>query len=564
MLRQFFLIFRFVRIVPWLWFRFLNWRRLRIKNLDYIRFVLPAQMDSLPESRGWLRRRIQGDPPLSLSELDRAFLRIVDDPRPKGVILHLSALQMPMADLQSLCRSILRLREAGKQVICFALEYDTATYYLASAADQILLQPGGDLMTLGLRLETIYLKDALDSIGVQLEKVAVSPYKSAFDQAVRSKPTPESDAQMNWLLDSRYNLLIEAVAAGRGKSHDAVRAMIDSAPHLDYDALQAGWVDAVLNEEGIPSNLGTEHIVAWEKAKKVLLKKWRKRSAGYVALLPIRGVIVPGKSAQPPIDIPIPLIGSDRAGDRTVVQQVRQLQADQQARAVILYVDSPGGSAAASEAMTSALNELAKDRPLVVYMNNVAASGGYYVSTAGRWIVAQPGTITGSIGVITAKPTTQGLFEKLHANRVEYIRGANMSLQTDVAPYTPAQREQVQRMVNHLYDLFKRRVASSRNMTMDAVEAIAGGRVWTGEQALAHGLVDELGDLQTALKKARELANLPDDAPLVMPKFKEDIPLPPKLVVQPDPASALRYGYEGLRLIFNSRAQFLLPFVFRE
>lgn len=546
------------------WFGFTNWRRGRFKDLDYVWLALPSHLDALPAPRPWFVRRVMGDPPMSLVELEQAFRRIADDPRPRGVILYVSGLHLPLADVQTLRGSLSRLRQAGKKVVCYAKNYDMAAYYLSSAADQVLIQPGGELMTLGLRLETVYLKDALDMIGVQLDKVAISPYKSAFDQLTRRDPAPENEAQINWVLDSRYDMIVHDIAAGRSRPAEAVRAMIDTAPHLDTTALEAGWIDGVMNQEGIAAHLGIQHIVPWERADKLLLKKWRKRARRYVALLPVRGTIIDGKSGSPPVDLPIPLVGSERAGDVTVIQHVRQLMDDDSAAAVILYVDSPGGSAAASEAITAALDQLAKDRPLVVYMNNLAASGGYYVATSGRWIVAQPGTLTGSIGVLAAKPVTQGLFEKLHTRRFEYVRGANAGLMTDFAPYTQAQRDQMWQYVTHLYDLFTRRVAASRKMTQDVVNAVGGGRIWTGKQALEHGLVDELGDLQTALHKAREMANLPEDAPLILPKFKDDAFLPPRLAQPANPMAGLHYLQEGVRLLFNNQALFLVPFVFRE
>jgi protease-4 len=158
-----------------------NWRRRRFKKLDYITFILPRSLPPLPEPRTWLHRRVLGAPRLSLWELERRFERIVDDPRPKGVILHLRGFAMPLADLQTLRNSILRLRQRGKKVVCFAQSYDNATYYVASAADQTLFQPGGSTMTLGFVQRSVFLKDALGALGVSLDVVAISPFKTAYD-----------------------------------------------------------------------------------------------------------------------------------------------------------------------------------------------------------------------------------------------------------------------------------------------------------------------------------------------------------------------------------------------
>jgi protease-4 len=266
--------------------------------------------------------------------------------------------------------------------------------------------------------------------------------------------------------------------------------------------------------------------------------------------------MTPGESMSPPVDLPIPFVGGERAGDQTIVRQVRALMKDERAAAVVLFIDSGGGAVVAAEAMTSALDELAKTRPLVVYMNAVAASGGYYVATPARWIVAQPGTITGSIGVITAKPITGGLREKLHVNALAFTRGANADLYSDDAPFSEAQRAQVRASIESTYRQFVARVAASRRMSAEAVDAVSGGRVWTGEQALAHGLVDQLGDLRAALAKARELASLPDDAPVALVGGKAK-PLPPQLAA--DPAAALRYPLDNARALVNGTAQVIMP-----
>jgi protease-4 len=206
--------------------------------------------------------------------------------------------------------------------------------------------------------------------------------------------------------------------------------------------------------------------------------------------------------------------------------------------------------------MTSALDELAKDRPVVVYMNGVAASGGYHISTPAQWIVAQPGTITGSIGVLVGKLVSRGLFENLSVNRVEFSRGANATIYSDQTSFTEAQRALMRHTVEHVYGQFIERVARSRRMSVEAVDAVGGGRVWTGQQALAHGLVDELGDLRAALAKARALADLPSDAPAMMVQGGGK-PLVPQVTA--NPAAALQYVYDNVQALTRS-ALMLMPF----
>jgi protease-4 len=493
-------------------------------------------------------------------ELERFFKRIAADPRPQGVILTLRGLALPLADLQTLRGSIERLRAAGKRVICFAQSYDNRTYFIASAADEIVLQPGGDLLTLGLRAEAVFLRAALEQIGVTVDNVAISPYKSALDTLTRSDPSPEGRAQLEWLLDSQYTLLVEGIAAGRRLSVEAVRALIDGAPYLDTDALAAGYVDAVETEEALHRRLNSQHIVTAAQARKMLLYPPRPRADRYVAVLRVAGLMIPGESGAPPVEVPLPLIGGERAGDLTVTRLVRGLMKDKRAAAVVLLVDSGGGSAAAAEAMTAALAELAAERPLVACFNRVAASGGYYIATPARWIVAQPGTITGSIGVFSAKAVTRGLWERLRVNRVAVTRGANAGFFDDDAPFTPEQRAWMLKNVRHIYDQFVGHVAAGRKLSAEAVDAVGGGRVWTGAQAKDHGLVDELGDIHTALAKARTLANLPDDAPAAIIGGR-GTPLPPQLAA--NPAAAVAYVNENLRVLTGGAPLALLPFDWR-
>lgn len=546
------------------WLGFGNWRRSHAK-IDYVHFLLTAEMTALPEERGFIQRRIFGRPEMSLADLEQYFQRIADDPRPKGVILSIRGFEMSLAHLQTLRNSIERLRERGKRVVCYAQDYHMASYYVASAADEIILQPGGVLFTTGLQQQVILLKDTLDLLGISLDVVAITPYKSAMDSFTSTELSPESRAQLEWLLESRFGMIVEAIAAGRGMSAETVRMLIDNAPYIEVEALDNSLIDTTLNEESLAQHLGVEHIIPWEVAQKRLLKKWRKGSRKYVALLNISGTIISGKSRTPPaipLPIPIPFAGDEMAGDETVVQQARQLIHDEDAAAVIVYIDSPGGSSAASEAMAAALAELARTRPVVACMGSVAASGGYYVATPAQWIIAQPGTITGSIGVVFAKLVAGGVYDKLRANRVDLQRGKNAGLMGESAPLTDEQRAALRKIIERSYELFVGRVAGSRNMTVEAVDAISGGRVWTGAQAVENGLVDDLGDLKTALNKARELANLDENAPLIVFEA-DDKPEPPQLAKAAEelhPTAALLYSYEMTRMIFNGRPQMLMPF----
>ncbi len=528
-------------------------------RMEYVQFVMPQAMPQIPEDRNLIQQQIQGKAPLSLLDFEEALDRIANDSRPKGVILHLRGFSMPFADLNTLRDIIGRFRQRGKRVICFAQDYSLPDYYIATAADEILMQPGGTMMTVGLMQQQVYLKDGLKAIGLEADSVQISPYKSAADLLTRSEPSAENKAMTEWLLDSTYSTLIDGIATGRDITHEAAQELIDNSPHIDRNALEAGYVDALVREEAFESHLNVSEIVLWEQANSILPLRRPKPPGPYVAVLRVAGNIIQGESGKPPADVPIPLIGSERMGDLTVVRQIRNLMNDDDAKALVLYIDSGGGSASASEAMASALDELAKTRPVVVYMGAVAASGGYYIATPADYIFAQPGTITGSIGVIAAKLINNEALRKLHFNPVTYQRGANAGIFSPQQPFNEAERAKVQQSIERIYEQFVQRVADARKMKPDSVKEVGDGRVWTGKQAAENGLVDELGGLHEAVMKARELAGLPSDAAMRIIR-KPGKPLPAQLAEQVDPAASIRYWQENLTHMTNGSAQMLMPF----
>ena len=481
---------------------------------------------------------------------------------PLGVILHFRGLSASTADLQSMRDAILRLREKGKRALSYAPGYRTLDYFVASACDEILLQSGGLLETSGLLTQQVFLKEGLAAAGLQFDSVAISPYKGAADTLTLSEPSPEGREQTNRLLDSLYGTVVEGIAATRKLKPEAVKHMIDQAVHVAADALEAGYVDAVMNEEALPEYLGITKVTMWEEANQQLYLPERDFSQKYVAVLYAGGMIIDGESATPPSDLPVPIpfVGGERLGDITLNQQLRNVMKDPACGALTLYIDSGGGSATASESMASALAEFAKSRPLVVYMGGVAASGGYYIATPAHWIVAQAGTITGSIGVIMGKLVNSELLKKLRFNAVSYLRGDNADLVAGQKPFSDDQRQMIRGSVEQIYQQFLERVAESRGKTTEEIDAIAGGRVWTGEHALERGLIDEIGGLKTALDKARELANLPDAAPAVLIRDKGK-PVGVQLAER-NPAALAKYVVENIELL-TTRAQTIMPFDWR-
>lgn len=529
----------------------------------YIQLVLPATLPALPSPRSFVQSRLFGRGGMSLLELEQALRRIADAPQVAGVLFVINGLELAPADLTTLRDSITRLRARGKRAIAYAQSYSNATYYVASACDTVWLQKGGVLMTNGLLSQRLYLKSALDTLGIAFDTVAISPYKSATDTLMRDTPSEESAAQQGWLLDSTYDTLLQGIAEGRKLTLDATHTLVNTAPHTDQDALTAGYVDALCNEEDFPRLLDGAPLTMWEEASNRLPLRLAIAPEKVIAILPMSGTIFNGKSAEPPVDVPIPLVGGDRIGDVTVVQQIRQLMNDDTVKAVVLYIDSPGGSATASEAIASALDELAKKLPVVACMGGVAASGGYYIASSADYIIAQPMTITGSIGVITAKLTNSDMLKKLRLNPFYLMRGQNADMFAPINPFTDAQREKMVRFIESIYTLFVARVAASRKMKPEEVDAVGGGRVWTGAQAREHGLVDAFGGLYEAVQKAREMAQLPEATPITLARPPQRTPLVAQLANKLNPAAAVGYWHGNLSELTKGQALFLMPDVWR-
>lgn len=529
----------------------------------FVIFVLENDLPALPDPPRPLWQRFTSRPRLSLTELGERFDSIARDPRIKGVVLHLRPVGMPMATLQDLRELVARLRKSGKRVVAWAPFYTTGTYYLACACDEILLMPVGAIQPLGFATTGMFLRDGLARFGIEADFVQISPYKSAADVLTKSKMSDEVREQVTWLLDSQNKEFLSAIAEGRLRDHKGAQQLVDGSPYDDDAALEARAVDALVPEEALTERLsqgasGPVAIGTWERAQSKMRSPAPTLGRGkYVAVLRIEGTIIDGRSGGLPVKPPIevPLVGDDRAGDLTVVQAARQLAGDKRAAAVVLYVNSRGGSATASEAMRQALTVIAARKPVVVAMGPVAASGGYWVSTPGSWIVARPSTLTGSIGVLTGKIVTGALWSKLMLNRETVALGRHATIESDETAYTAEEREIVRGQIDRIYKVFLDVVGKARKMTPDEVHPIAAGRVWTGRQALERKLVDELGGLDAAVRKARSLAGLPEKAPM------REVRAPKRMIPPQATAGYVGYLLEGVSLLSRAPALAVMEYL---
>lgn len=527
--------------------------RCRIKpaDVDYITFGLGGPLpEFIPPPPAWqkfLPFPLPGAPSgPSLTGLRNAFEQIAIDPRPLGVLIQLYGLDIGWATAQSLRDAMNRLRAGGKKIIVHSAYFDVTNYFVAAAADTIIAPRPGIWDVAGLRAELTFIKDAFAAWGVQAEVVNVSPYKTAWDTYTRSDISPEHRAMLDWLIDGRYEALVNAVAEARKLAPERVRELIDSAPLTAQAACDNGLVDAVLYEDELAEYLATPEQKAkaarpgrrWPFRKKAddkkeppraraRIKRWsavwssirrhiRWRSGKQIAVIPLEGIIVGGRTPQVPpipfplpIPLPLPFLDEAVAGSETIAQHFRDAEKDDEIAAIVFYVNSRGGSAVASDLIWREVDRVRRKKPVIVCMGDYAASGGYFVSASAQHIVAQPLTVTGSIGVIALKIVTAGLYEKFRANRVVLRRGANEGLFADDAPWTPEMRAAAQAQTDAFYAGFKKVVMDGRKLEKLSLDSAAGGRVWLGQQALSHKLVDTMGDIHTALEKAKELAKIP-------------------------------------------------------
>lgn len=463
--------------------------------------------------------------PTSLESLQEALHAVAQDPDTKGAILMFKGAQLSLAQAQSLAALFQRFHRwdeayneltdgiGAKKVVVYLEQTGVASYLAASAADKVIMPSLTDWSVLGLRAEQTFWKESLGHLGIEIDVIKIAPWKTAYDRFSQSEMSQENREQIERLLDSWYQDVVSAISQGRGLPPDRVKEAIDCAPLSAQQALAAGLVDHVAYEDEIPHILGKPGreapLARYREARSLLLRRPRQRARKAVGVISLTGAIIPGKSRRLPL--PLPLLGEQIAGSLTVQQQVRAALADDRLAAIVLHVDSGGGSSLASDLMWRELALLGRKKPLVVYMGDVAASGGYYVATPAHRIVAQSATVTGSIGVIAAKPVTNGTYEKIDANRYAIQRGANADIYADVHPWHDGQRQKMEEQVDMTYRKFKERVADGRQLAYEELDPICSGKVWTGKEALAHGLVDELGDFQAAFTAACELAGLPRD-----------------------------------------------------
>jgi protease IV len=439
-----------------------------------------------------------------------ALRRAKTDPRIESVLIVPTPFQSPYwAKVQEIRDAVLDFRKSGKRISAY-LEYaGEREYYLATAAEKIYLVPTGSLDVTGIATYEVFLKGTLDKVGAQADFEKIGDYKTAPNQLTQTTFTPAHREMTESLSRDMYEQLVRGIAETRKKKVEDVRTLIDDGPFLGREAVRVGLVDGLayedqLDDQGAVSRSGTVEGQVYARAR----RRTAPRSAPRIAVIYVSGIINSGNSGFDPLN-------GDVAGSAPLVKAIRSARADNSVRAIVVRIDSPGGSSVASDVIWRELTVTRDEkpsRPLVASMSDLAASGGYYVAMAAPSIVAQPGTLTGSIGIFGGKFITGGVYEKLGANIESVVIGRNAGLESPERPFTDSERQKLREQIRDFYNGFVQKVAASRKMPVEHVDQLAQGRVWTGAQARERGLVDALGGLDRAIALAKERAGIAADA----------------------------------------------------
>ena len=452
--------------------------------------------------------------PPSIRALVEAVDRAARDPRARGLLLRVGRVSTGWARVQELRDALLRFRRSGKPSWAHLEEAGNLEYFLATGCAQIAAAPTAMLDVSGLAAEVTFYRGTLDKLGIQAQFEGVGRYKNAPNQLTERGFTEPHREQMNGLVDALFAQYVAGIAEGRHLSEGAVRAFIDRGPFLAAEAMNAGLIDAVLFRDEVEARVpGGNRLTPAPYVRAARGIAFDRRPK--LALVYAVGDLMPGDSEESPL--------GRVAGADTIIQGLRAAKDDGSVRAIILRVDSPGGSGTASDAVWREVQLARREKPVVASMGDYAASGGFYVAMGADAIVAEPATITGSIGVFSGKISLRGLYSKLGISQETVRRGKNASLFSSYEPWTEAERAKIRGMNQAFYATFVTKAAQGRKRTTAEIEAVAQGRVWSGREALDAGLVDALGGLEAALRVARERARIPagqDVQLVVLPESK--------------------------------------------
>ena len=449
---------------------------------------------------------LQEHPPVTVENIWSILRRAASDSRIKAVLFEPQGTTVGWAKMQEIRADLEQFRKSGKPLIAYLKAANMRDYYMASACSKVYMSPQDELDLKGIGLELMYFKNTLDKLGVHVDVEHVGKYKDYGDQFTRSSMSPETKEVMTSLVDNLFADLIDTISKSRGKSPETMRAVIDDGPFLAKQAKDNGLLDGLRYEDEVFGELKTTlHQTELKKTTEheyLNVPDITTSAADRIAFVVGEGSITRG-------DPESSSSGSNGLESEAFDKMIGRVANDNSIKGVIVRIDSPGGEVSASDDMWRAMNELHKKKPVVISMSDDAASGGYYMAMSGDTIVAYPGTITGSIGVVFGKPNLHGLYDKLGITKDSVSRGRYARIESDYESLSDAERMKLREDIDFEYEDFVRKVATSRKKPVTAIEPIAQGRVWLGDQAKANGLVDELGGLDLAIELIKKKSGIP-------------------------------------------------------
>ncbi|MCC6862557.1 MAG: signal peptide peptidase SppA [Bryobacterales bacterium] len=456
--------------------------------------------------------------PLTVRDTWDLLRKAAADSRVKAVLFEPQSLNIGWAKMQEIRAGLERFRKSGKPLIAYLRTPGTREYYLATAAERVYMAPQDMLDLKGLRVEMMYFQNTLEKIGVGVQIEHAGKYKDFGDTFTRESMSPETREVMNSVLDELYGNLLQRISEARRKPVEEVRAIIDQGPFLSGQALKAGLVDGLVFEDQVVDEL--KKRLKQSEIKRLSHRSYARVSPASVglegkqriALVVGEGSIARGEEGDDGL--------SDQGiGSGGFTRLLRRAAEDKSIKGVVVRIDSPGGEVYASDEIWREMNLLSRRKPLVISMSDAAASGGYYIAMTGDPIVAYPGTITGSIGVVFGKATLRGLYDKLGITKDMLTRGRFAAIDSDYRPLSETERAKVNQGVQATYADFIAKVAKARRRPPEEIETLAQGRVWLGSQARRNGLVDEVGGLDRAIELVKQKARIPEREQVTLVSF---------------------------------------------
>src|SRR5713226_2858807 len=458
-------------------------------------------------------RRLFGGQPQSLNSLLAQLRKAKVDKRITAVMLDIDMPETGWAKAEEIRAAIADFRMSGKPVYAY-MEYGmNKDYYIATACDKIFLPPPGELFTNGLAAYVMFFRGSLDKLGIYPDLYQIGKYKSAGDTFTQKQMTDAHREFINSLLDDLSGRYIDGIAKARGKSAADVKTLIDNAPYTAKQAKDVGLIDGAAYrdevEKELKKRLGYKdndelHIAKASEYRQISQESLGLNKGEKIAVVYAAGDITSGKSQ-------FGGEGETTIGSDSLVKTIEEARDDKGVKAIVLRIDSPGGSGLASDIIWRAIESAKEKKPVVVSMSDVAASGGYYIACNANKIVAEPSTITGSIGVVGGKPVIKGFYDWIGVTNEWVLRGQNAGMFRESEKFSDSERKKWLEFLGTTYDDFTSKVAKGRSKEQKYIDSIGQGRVWTGQQGKERGLVDEYGGLDKAIEVAKQLANIPAD-----------------------------------------------------